>query len=993
MTLNRSVLAAVLACAALLALNAGLGTPPARAAATYRFIDLQSCCTDTAGNAVFGLFARAINSKGHVAGSAVFGSGEHASLFRDGKYIDLGVLPNGAKSGARALNDSDTVAGWSENGLESQYPSKATHAMVWRVTQTPPQVITQDLGSFGGDTGCNGYSCISDAHGINSDGDVVGESQSFHGMADGFQYCWCSNPFRVPGGSRPMQYPGDDVHNENADWTVSGINDLGTIVAQKDENGHQNETTLFPGGSTLPFAPSPYNPINNAGDVVGGVFGSGPGKLAHAGTVITLPPLPGDTFSTAYGINNKGDVVGVSRGSCSNAVVWRHGAYGTPVDLNDLVAGETNWQLWEAYDINDNGQVVGAGTPSGTCGASTLSPFMVGPAQATVSGVVKSTFNKPAGDPVKGMTVQVKGTDAANKPVAVTDVTDSLGRYSVLVDPGNYTVAVTTKPAGQSGGKYAVRHCDGTISGEKCALDVEPTDALITADFTYQAGFPIAATITDDDDDPLPGANVVVSGTTATGKPFSKSATTNGEGRMSVPAPSGKYTIKPTGPGKPPGGHFYTHACSGKRQKHTCSSVIVNDAKPAGFARFAYLTKATIAGAITDKTDPRHKAAEVTIRGKDDNGHKVDTGVSVDKSGHYKKKVKPGTYTVTAGKPETKRRDRVDYEPAACDGVKAKLACKLKLGPPDPRGTGPLKHAEADFRLAGPTYDVKLYVGDAPQDKFAVVGGEPLTFTGENWDPKGGPITVKHDGKVVKRISEAAKFKGSLKAPTFAGDDCKDKLVFAQDGHKRSRSYQGRPAQAMAYVRGKVTADGKRRLKHNDPVCEGERAKAAHDATFAAIALGTPLAADDDSVYFGARVVAPWADISVQNFIATRIKLAFEPDKPVVVLPPGTWYPVNRFDTKGAPDLLPLNNSPYDEPLVIYGYARADTALTANGGIGLEGGVLYVNGDLHLKGSFGGTGAVAVKGSIGITGPAHWARKRGVHPTMFSNGPIVVRRH
>ena len=81
------------------------------------------------------------------------------------------------------------------------------------------------------------------------------------------------------------------------------------------------------------------------------------------GDIQELEPLPGDTVSFAFGINNKGEAVGAS-GLCSNtsvppnpsaphAVLWD--SDGTPHDLGSFVGAMVN----VANDINNRGDVAG----------------------------------------------------------------------------------------------------------------------------------------------------------------------------------------------------------------------------------------------------------------------------------------------------------------------------------------------------------------------------------------------------------------------------------------------------------------------------------------------------------------------------------------------------------------------------------------------------------------------------------------------------------
>ncbi len=65
-------------------------------------------------------------------------------------------------------------------------------------------------------------------------------------------------------------------------------------------------------------------------------------------TVIDLGMLPGDTYSLASGINERGDVAGESEG---HAVLWQHGRI---IDLGNL--GGYSF----AADINERGEVVGS---------------------------------------------------------------------------------------------------------------------------------------------------------------------------------------------------------------------------------------------------------------------------------------------------------------------------------------------------------------------------------------------------------------------------------------------------------------------------------------------------------------------------------------------------------------------------------------------------------------------------------------------------------
>ena len=87
------------------------------------------------------------------------------------------------------------------------------------------------------------------------------------------------------------------------------------------------------------------------------------------GTTQELPPLPGDSTSAATGINNRGQVVGIS-GDCDiavgqlsarHSVLWEKN---TVIDIGDL--GGDAWHT--PMDIDDAGDVVGFSNPLGIIG-------------------------------------------------------------------------------------------------------------------------------------------------------------------------------------------------------------------------------------------------------------------------------------------------------------------------------------------------------------------------------------------------------------------------------------------------------------------------------------------------------------------------------------------------------------------------------------------------------------------------------------------------
>lgn len=125
--------------------------------------------------------------------------------------------------------------------------------------------------------------------------------------------------------------------------------------------------------------------INLRGDIAGfsnvnpddgGTFNAHGFLKLRGQPIQALPPLPGDVFSQALGINEWRQVVGLSCSadfaSC-RAFLWQDGVMR---NLNDLVAPGYSDHLYAANDINDFGQITGEAIEQGA-GASV--PFRASP--------------------------------------------------------------------------------------------------------------------------------------------------------------------------------------------------------------------------------------------------------------------------------------------------------------------------------------------------------------------------------------------------------------------------------------------------------------------------------------------------------------------------------------------------------------------------------------------------------------------------------------
>ena len=83
-----------------------------------------------------------------------------------------------------------------------------------------------------------------------------------------------------------------------------------------------------------------------------------------------LGTLDGFLSSEAFAINDLGQIVGASG---KRAFIWESGMM---TDLNDLLVPNAGWDyLFDARDINNNGQITGTGVIDGDRRAYVLTPI------------------------------------------------------------------------------------------------------------------------------------------------------------------------------------------------------------------------------------------------------------------------------------------------------------------------------------------------------------------------------------------------------------------------------------------------------------------------------------------------------------------------------------------------------------------------------------------------------------------------------------------
>lgn len=290
------------------------------------------------------------------------------------QVIDLGTL-GGTQSAAYGLNNSGYASGYSNlNGITG------THAFYWHNNS----MIDANPSGYSG-------SC---AYGINDEGYVVGmayKSQQQYvfiwkdGNATivGSGYaCAINNNNEIVGYSgilgtgqhRAFQYRNGVLADLGSGNTAWGENDLGQVVGDSTSSVlravmWQNGTMTYLGD--LGGVSSSAASINDYGEAVG--YSSNAQGEYHAvlwrdGTTIDLGMLAGH-HTYAKAINNSNQIVGFA--SSYGAFLWQDGVM---TDINTLISSDSAWNIGQAWDINDSGQIIGCGDANGAIHAVLLNP-------------------------------------------------------------------------------------------------------------------------------------------------------------------------------------------------------------------------------------------------------------------------------------------------------------------------------------------------------------------------------------------------------------------------------------------------------------------------------------------------------------------------------------------------------------------------------------------------------------------------------------------
>lgn len=321
-----------------------------------------------------------LNNRGWVAGYSNLPGDQsrHATLWLDGTAFDLGTLGG--------PNSSVT------------WPVKNNRGLIVGISQTAtPEPLGENWSCaafFPGATG-TGYTCLGFVweKGVMRALPTLGGNNGFAAAANnrGQIVGWAENatpdPTCVPpqvlqfravlwekGGIQELPpLPGDTsgaataINNRGQVVGISGTCDqaVGRFTAAHAVIWEKGKVTELD-DLGAPWWNTPMA-INQRGDIAGfaGLPGDDPDNpllravlWTRRGGIRNLGTLPGDVTSEAHGINDRGQVVGVSCDAAGNcrAFLWEDGVM---KDLNTLVAPGYAGILTTAQDINNRGEITG----------------------------------------------------------------------------------------------------------------------------------------------------------------------------------------------------------------------------------------------------------------------------------------------------------------------------------------------------------------------------------------------------------------------------------------------------------------------------------------------------------------------------------------------------------------------------------------------------------------------------------------------------------